>query len=102
MAFKLTIEEKRRKRDLEEQLKTAAEAFVEARNAFNSLIDKSNDFIGEVKERLQDEFDGKSEAWQGGEHGEGPADMINEWDILLESSDESSVETFENLSEESE
>ena len=100
MAFRLTPEEKRQKSDLVEKLQEATDDFMAARATLNDLVDKSNSFIVEVKDRLQEEFDSKSEIWQGGEHSEAPQAMINEWDQTLEPSDETSVDMLNDLPEE--
>lgn len=91
MSFKLLRGESATKQELISKLETATVNFNEAKtNSPESLpgiiadilvlISEAEDLVSEVVERLQDEFDSKSEKWQDSDPGSEAIEFISEWE----------------------
>lgn len=80
--MKLTKQELKTRDEHVEALSTAEKIFFDAANAYNKILTEADAFIGEVRDRLQSEFDDKSEKWQELDAGVSAQEMIKEWDDL--------------------
>lgn len=102
MAFKLTKAEEATR---DEHVKKLSEAASEVENTiitYNSALEDAKNFIDEVKDRLQSEFDDKGDNWQEkSTKSEGVQSMIGEWESVdMEELDIPSMdhsEAIENL-----
>lgn len=80
MAFKLTKEEILERNALLADMKDAKDALDSSVQIYNQALDKTREFIEKTRERMQNEFDEKSEAWQQGDKGAAVAEMLASWD----------------------
>jgi uncharacterized protein YoxC len=100
MAFKLSSQELKTREELLETLKSLQEDVNSAITEFNSKLEDVQEFVDSVKDRLQNEFDEKSETWQEGDKGSEAQNFISEFEnielIELEV-DSTCVDNFENL-----
>lgn len=78
--MKLTKAETTARADFETTLRSAQEKLEDAVSLYNTTLNEVAEFISTVKDRLQEEFDNKSEGWQQGEKGQAAADFISSWE----------------------
>jgi chromosome segregation ATPase len=99
MAFKLSSQELKTRETLLEELKDLGTTLETATSDYNDKVEEINKFIETIRDRLQEEFDEKSEGWQEGDKGSSVQSMISEYDTSLDSieADVSGIDTFENL-----
>jgi len=105
MAFKFTKTELSTLDNLINNLRIAEEAFTAAQEKNENLIERAaelivvvneaEEFRSDIVERLQNEFDDKSETWQESDKGDEVTDFISEWDSV--SFDEPELTDLANL-----
>lgn len=100
--MKLTAEERKTRTTIITDLSKAEQSLQTEIAAYNTILAEANTFMDEVKERLQGDFDDKSEKWQEGDAGVAASEMIADWEAEF---DEVEVElghseTLEGLPEE--
>lgn len=111
MAFKLTKAENNRREELVASIEIAttplSAAITEANEAivaivaslnekvaaYNEVLSEARDFAATLVERLQEEFDDKSEKWQEGERAEAASEFIDSWTSIADQLED--VEDFE-------
>jgi hypothetical protein len=104
-AFSLSKEEMDRRDALVVEYNASLEpikVLIRAHN--NGIHAEIQSFAEEVAGRLREEFDEKSEGWQGGEKGTAVKDWIEEWEELAEADELDEIEaeagdTLEDISE---
>lgn len=103
MAFKLTVKQQKERAELEKSLRAALDELMASAEKFCLLRDKANEFIDNIHTSMSEEFDGKSERWQGSDNGDRARSFVEEWEFRFTDSDASDliapfpdeVETFE-------
>lgn len=106
MAFRLTNKEEKERQALAAELGEKAEALTEARDNYNEVVERAIAFRDGVAERLQSDFDNKSEGWQEGDKGSAAQELISAWEELeiekVEFDDPEDEERLEEVSTEAE
>jgi len=82
MAFKLTAEEAKTFEDLRGTYNQTKELLQHAVDNYNEILTQLAEFRDSLLERLQGEFDEKSEKWQESDKGSAVGAMIDEWENL--------------------
>lgn len=80
--MKLTASEEKILRSHISTLEDIQNSAFEIINIYNEALNAAREFVEETKNRLQEEFDAKSESWQESERGNSATDMIAEWENL--------------------
>jgi hypothetical protein len=62
-------------------------AVVEAQDDYNEILEKVRALAGSVIEAAQDEFDARSERWQGSDKGINLRSWIEQWEVSLDNID---------------
>ena len=64
-----------------------ARVVVEALDDYNEILEKARGLAGSVTEAAQDEFDARSERWQGSDKGIRVRSWIEQWEVSLDDID---------------
>lgn len=101
--WKLTKDEKQRRDELIEDLRTAASVIEDAVTAYNEKLSAAQEFIEEVASRIESDKDDMSDKWQEGDKGEavqGWIDSLREGDFDdLEFDTPEHADSLENMPE---
>lgn len=65
--------------DLQRVIKTAENNLAAAIDLYNSAAREAEDFVKDVAQKFEDEFDDKSDKWKESEAGEAAREFIDEW-----------------------
>lgn len=84
MAFSLTKQEQTEREFHANELKRKASTLADALADYNGAVTDAQNFATGIAERLQSEYDGKSEAWQEGDRGSAVSELIGEWEGYAE------------------
>ena len=97
MAFKLTKKEHDTLSEFARTVRAKADTVREALDDYNRTLDDVENFRQEIHDRLQGEYDDKSEKWQEGEKAQAASDMISQWDKAIEQLDDLELDHADTL-----
>ena len=102
--MKLTAKEQAQHAEFVESLNSSQLSIQAALDAYNALVTDAAEFVTSTADRLQEDFDEKSEKWQQCDAGLSASDLISAWSINddVAEVDFTFVEDFESLPMESE
>jgi len=82
MSFELSANELKTRDQLLADLQRVTTALEDATNDYNTVVDDIDTYVSSVRDRLQEEFDEKSEKWQEGDKGSAASTLIEEWSSM--------------------